>query len=355
MAETSPPAIGRGSETAKNAAARAVQLMGYTGMAGEKTAQMAGLRVVDARLNTRVAGIDFENPVMVGAGEDETGALVNGFHILGFAGVEVGTVVPLSQAGNPRPRLFTHPQGVALNRMGFNSPGVDAVEAILARHKHRGVVGINAGKNKWTQPAETAEEHALVIRTLQTYGDYFVVNLATPNTPDARDILRSHWLGDIIAASKEAAGGKPLFVKTTVDLTLPELDAVLATGLEFGIAGVIDTNTTVDSAIKARYGWQGQPGGVSGNDPDYRRRATERMRHITHETAGTGLCRIGVGAINDAASAIERLKAGAQIVQVVTGNRQRKGLAAPIINKGILKELEKRGMDSVEQFVGTAI
>jgi dihydroorotate dehydrogenase len=333
----------------------ALHVVGMSHSVGEAVSRLAGVRVVDSKLNTTVAGIEFENPLVVGAGEDKPARSIDGFHMLGFGGVEVGTVTLLAQPGNPRPRLFTHRQGVALNRMGFNSPGAEAVARNLEAQRRLGVVGINAGKNKMTPPENTAEEHAAVIRGLWDYGDYFVVNLATPNTPGARDILRSTWLPDILDAAREAAKGKPLFVKTTVDLTLDDLDMILGTCIEHGISGIVDTNTTISEKLKARYGWYGQDGGVSGNDPEYRRLATERMKHITRETRGMSqpFHRIGVGAINSAESAVERLEAGAEILQVVTANRQLRGLAAPIILRGILRELERRGLSNVRELVGS--
>lgn len=355
---TTPPDIGRGSESLKLAAGEVIHALGRTGRVGEAISRAVGLRVVDPRLNTTVAGISFENPVMVGAGEDKAGRLVDGFRMLGFAGVEVGTVTLMPQPGNPRPRLFVHKRGTALNRMGFNSPGAMEVGHNLDNQRLRGVVGINVGKNKDTLPQDTPEEHAQAARRLQWWGDYLVINLATLNTPGARDILRSSLLADIILAVRgELDDGivPPLFVKTTVDLELKELDTVLQTCLDWGVSGVIDTNTTVDEAIKARYGWQGQPGGVSGSDPEYRRKANERMKHITRETRGTGLHRIGVGAIDNAASAIERMQAGAEVVQVVTGIRRRFGLVAPLINRGLLKEMKHQGLRNISELVGTAV
>ena len=330
-------------------------MLGLTHSLGEAASRLAGLRVVNDRLRTDIAGIEFENPLMVGAGEDKQGRAVDGFHMLGFGGIEVGTVTLLAQPGNSRPRLFTHRGGVALNRMGFNSPGAEAVAWNLEAQRRPGVVGINAGKNKNTSAENTAEEHAAVIRKLWKYGDYFVVNLSTPNTEGARDILRSSWLPEILVESKEAANGKPLFIKTTVDLELDDLQVVLETSIDKGVNGIIDTNTTIDEATKARYGWQGQAGGVSGNDEGYRRRATERMRHITRETRDpkNPFHRIGVGAINSSAAAIERLEAGAEVIQVVTANRQHWGLAAPIILYGILRELDRRTLSSVRELVGS--
>jgi dihydroorotate dehydrogenase len=356
MAEMAPfPDIGPGSEGLKHAAEEAVHMLGLSGRVGEAAFTLAGIRVEDPRLCTEVAGLEFENPVMVGAGWDKTGRTVDGLHTLGFAGTEVGTVLVFPQAGNPKPRLWTNPtHEVSLNRLGFNSGGMYEVEANLQRQRRPGIVGISLGKNKITPAAHAAWEHAAVADTLAPYADYFVINVASPNTPGLRALLDPAPLKGIINAVQEVAWAhrKPLFVKTTVDLALDDLDRILAVCIDEDVEGIIDSNTTVDETIKARYGWAGQPGGVGGSDSNFRKLATERMRHITRETAGTGLHRIGVGGISDAASAIERIEAGAEIIQVVTAIRQRRGMVARMINKGILRELNRRGMDSVSDLVG---
>jgi dihydroorotate dehydrogenase len=315
-----------------------------------------GERVEDPRLHTTVAGIDFENPVEVGAGWDKKGRAVDGLYKLGFAGTEVGTVLVFGQYGNQRPRMW-YKDGAGLNRLGFNAVGVEPVAANLDTQERPGVVGISLGKNKQLPDKYAPWAHAAVAERLHAYGDYFVINVASPNTPGLRNLLNPEPLTDIIQAVNEVLrdkGEKPLFVKTTVDLALDDLDNVIKVCLENGVSGIIDTNTTIDDQLKAAYGWQGQAGGLSGDNVEFRRRATERMRHITRETRGTGLQRIGVGAINSAGTAIERMEAGAQVIQVVTGIRQRKGRIAREINLGILNHLEREGMQNVADVVAVA-
>ena len=318
-----------------------------------------GERIEDPRLHTEVAGLHLENPVMVGAGWDKKGWAVDGLYALGFSGVEVGSVLVHPQAGNPRPRLWTDQSthSVGLNRLGFNSAGMEAVAANLERQHRVGITGISLGKNKLTPDSQAPWAHAAVAERLYDYADYFVINVASPNTPGLRNLLDPKPLTDIVRATQEvldAKGQKPLFIKTTVDLAQEDLDRVLQVCIEEGVTGIIDTNTTIDDEIKARYGWRGQMGGVSGNDPSYRQLANERMEYITRTTRGSGLQRIGVGAINDAASAIDRIKAGAQAVQVVTGIRQHKGRIAKKINEGILEEIDRTGVQNVQELVGRA-
>lgn len=344
------------SEQLKSVAELALHGLAKYGV-GERALHLArgGERIEDDRLRMDVGDLQFENPVMVGAGWDKKGKAVDGLHALGFAGTEVGSVLVHPQVGNPRPRLW-YKDGAGLNRLGFNSSGMEAVAANLEEQQRNSVVGISIGKNKLTLDEHAPWAHAAVAERLYDYADYFAINVASPNTPGLRNLLNPEPLTNIIRAVDEviaAKGRKPLFVKTTVDLAPEDLDNVLEVCLAEGVTGIIDTNTTVDDGLKAAYGWQGQAGGLSGDNPEYRRRATERMRYITRHTQGTGLQRIGVGAINDAASAIERIEAGAQVVQVVTAIRQMKARVAQNINLGILQYVEKEGARSVQELVGT--
>lgn len=310
----------------------------------------------DERLSVEVAGLQFDNPVMVGAGWDKKGRAVDGLLALGFSGVEVGSVLVHPQKGNPRPRLWTDSptHSVGLNRLGFNSSGMEAVGNYLETQLCNGVIGISLGKNKLTPDAQAPWAHAAVAEYLKNYADYFVINVASPNTPGLRNLLNPRPLTDIIRAVQDVAGDTPLFVKTTIDLAKQDLDAVLQVCLDEHVAGIVDTNTTIDNELKVPYGWNGEAGGLSGNDATYRQRATEQMRYITCATRGSGLARIGVGGIHDATTAIERLEAGAQVVQIVTGIREKKGKIARDINNGIIAELDARKLSFVQELTGLA-
>ncbi len=331
---------------------------------GQKLMEWAqgGERVEDARLQTEVGGLLLENPVLVGAGWDKKGWAVDGLYALGFAGTEVGTVTVHPQPGNPQPRMW-YKSGAGLNQLGFNSPGMEKVAGYLDAQKqrpgglHQGKVGINVGKNKLTPDEHAPWAHAAVADRLYDYADYFVLGVSSPNTPGLRGLLKPKPLTEIVQAVQEvihAKGDKPLYVKTTIDLSPDDLDSVLTVCLGNNVTGIIDSNTTVADDLKALFGWQGQAGGLSGDVPQYRQVATERMKYITRATRGTGLQRIGVGGINDSRTAIERMEAGAQAVQVVTGIRQRKGRIAHDINEGILSYLDQTGAQSVQDLIGVA-
>lgn len=351
------------SEQLKNLAEISLHALARHGF-GQRLMEWAqgGERIEDERLQTEVGGLLLENPVLVGAGWDKKGRAVDGLYALGFAGTEVGTVTVHPQPGNPQPRMW-YKSGAGLNRLGFNSPGMDRVAYYLDGQRqrpgglHQGKVGINVGKNKLTPNEHAPWAHAAVVDRLHDYADYFVLGVSSPNTPGLRGLLKPEPLTEIVQAVQgvlHEKGDKPLFVKTTVDLSLEDLDAVLAVCLDNGVTGIIDSNTMDDDTLKALYGWQGRPGGVSGDVSQFRKLATERMKHITRSTRGSGLQRIGVGAINDAPTAIERMEAGAQAIQVVTGIRQRKGRIAHDINQGILQHLEQTGARSVQDLIGIA-
>lgn len=331
---------------------------------GQKLMEWAqgGERIEDERLQTEVGGLSLENPVLVGAGWDKKGWAVDGLYALGFAGTEVGTVTVHPQPGNPQPRMW-YKSGAGLNRLGFNSPGMEKVAYYLDGQTqrpgglHQGKVGISLGKNKLTPDEHAPWAHAAVADRLYDYADYFVLGVSSPNTPGLRGLLKPKPLTEIVKAVQgvlREKGDKPLFIKTTIDLSPEDLDSVLAVCLGNNVTGIIDSNTTVDDDLKTLYGWQGQAGGLSGDVPQFRRVATERMRYITRASRGTSLQRIGVGGINDAQTAIERIEAGAQAVQVVTGIRQRKGRIAHDINLGILHHLEQTGARSVQELTGVA-
>jgi dihydroorotate dehydrogenase len=313
-------------------------------------------RLEDSRLNAELAGLFFENPLIVGAGWDKKGWAVDGLYSLGFAGVEIGSVLLHPQYGNSRPRLW-YKDGVGLNRMGFNSPGALGVAHNLAQQERKGLTGINISRNKLSAEDHAPEDFAAVADILYPYADYFVINFMSPNTPGLRDSMM-RLLRDSIRAVDGAQKDKikkPIFIKTAVDMSDQDILGTIQIALDEGAAGIIDTNTTMDEFTKQKYNWGREAGGISGNDSEYRMKATARMKFITKESRGTGLARIGVGAISDSASAIERLQSGAQALQVVTGIRQNKARTAQNINHGILAYMEKEGINSIEEMVGIAV
>ena len=316
-------------------------------------------RFTNERLNVvLLGGVELDNPVVVGAGWDKAGRAVKALYTLGFSGVEVGTVVAYPQEGNPKPRQFMLAPGVTLNRLGFNSPGMEAVAHNLERYKESGIpIGISLGKNKEVPIEDAPQAHATVAERMYDYAAYFAINVSSPNTPGLRALQDKKPLTDIVQAVNETmdrmGGRKPLFVKIAPELSRGAVDDVIDVVLDYGLTGIIATNTTIDPDIKARYGerWRNEAGGLSGDDADFRRMATEKVAHIYRETKGR-IDIIGVGGVKDAQTALEKIKAGAKVVQVVAGIRG-EGTALPgRINRGIVDYMEKEGIKNINELVG---
>lgn len=315
-------------------------------------------RFCDERLQVVVGGVAFENPVVVGAGWDKVGRAIQALYTLGFAGIEVGSVLAAPQDGNPKPRQFMLSPGVALNRLGFNSPGMNVAAANLARYKGTGIpVGISLGKNREVPAKDAPQAHAVVAERLYEHAAYFAINVSSPNTPGLRALQDKGPLTDIVQAVNavmESMGGrKPLFVKIAPELSLEAVDDVIEVVLDHGLTGIIATNTTTNAEIKATYGerWRNEDGGVSGDDPTFRAMATAKVAHIYRATNGI-ITIIGVGGVKDAPTALEKIKAGATMVQVVTGIRGEGTTVAGRINRGLVACMEKEGVHMIRELVG---
>jgi dihydroorotate dehydrogenase len=315
-------------------------------------------RVSDGSLQVVVGGVTFDNPVLVGAGWDKAGHAVKALSALGFAGVEVGSVLASPQSGNPKPRQFMLSPGVALNRLGFNSPGMHVVARNLARYAGSGIpVGISIGKNKDVAAKDAPLAHAVVAERLYDAASYFAVNVSSPNTPGLRALQEKGPLTDIVQAVNtvmdQSGGRKPLFVKIAPELSHAAIDDVIQVVVDHGLTGIIATNTTINPDIKAKYGeqWRNEEGGLSGDDADYRNMATAIVAYIYRATQGK-LTIIGVGGVKDAATALAKIKAGASLVQVVTGIRG-EGTSLPgRINSGILDYMKEQGIRHIGELVG---
>src|SRR5690554_2335589 len=278
-----------------------------------------------AALPVKIMGLEFANPVGLAAGLDKNGDAIDGLGQLGFGFIEIGTVTPRPQPGNPRPRLFRLPQAQAIiNRMGFNNKGVDHLVAQVRKARYRGVLGINIGKN-FDTPLERANEDYLIgMRKVYALADYIVINVSSPNTAGLRDLQHGDLLADLLAALKQEQQrlaqqhGRyvPLVIKIAPDMSEQELDQVAEQLLAHGIDGVAATNTTLSRAgvQGLRHGDQG--GGLSGRP--LQQRATDVVHHLHRRLQGR-IPIIGIGGIVDAASALEKLQAGASLVQLYSG------------------------------------
>lgn len=267
-------------------------------------------------------GLTFPNPVGLAAGFDKDAELYHELGAFGFGFIEVGTVTPKPQEGNPKPRMFRlkTDQGL-INRMGFNNHGLEAMRERLSKRRHRGpIIGGNIGKNKDTPNDKAVADYELGLRELFPYVDYFVVNVSSPNTPGLRSLQEKEPLTvllDRLMSLNRELGNKPLLLKIAPDLTEGQLDDVADIINTSGINGVIATNTTISrEGLKSPSDLVAQTGGLSG--APLKKRSTEVIR-LLRQKCGPEKVIIGVGGIFTAADAREKLDAGADLVQVYTG------------------------------------
>jgi dihydroorotate dehydrogenase len=303
-------------------------------------------------LAQRLWGLDFPNPVGLAAGFDKDARVPDAICRLGFGFVEVGTVTPRPQPGSPKPRLFRLEEDRAIiNRMGFNSGGLDAFLDHLSRRKCSGIVGVNLGKNRDSGEDDYVEG---ILRTARI-ADYLVVNISSPNTPGLRDLQAGEVLGPLLsrlmAARKEAGSGTPLLVKIAPDLTQEKRCDIARTALDSGIDGLIISNTTIDRPSDLVNRCACETGGLSGRPLFVS--STALLANMYRLTQGR-LPLIGVGGIASAADAYAKIRAGASLVQLYTALVFEGPDLVRRIKSGLAALLRDDGFASVAEAVGTA-
>ncbi|MHC5614172.1 MAG: quinone-dependent dihydroorotate dehydrogenase [Nostoc sp.] len=320
------------------------------------------LCLYDSRLKQSLFGLNFPNPVGLAAGFDKDGVAAGIWSNLGFGFAELGTVTFHAQPGNPRPRLFRLPlDKAALNRMGFNNRGAAAMAARLGQEKQELSqsipIGINLGKSKVTPLEAAAQDYLDSYRLLKDLGDYFVVNVSSPNTPGLRSLQDASMLSAILNLLQEENNTqKPIFVKIAPDLEWSAIADIITLAKTYRLAGIIATNTTIrrdrlktqviDQTGKSP---QHEAGGISGEP--LRDRSTEVIRFIWQQTQGQ-IPIIGVGGIFSPEDAWEKITAGASLIQVYTGWIYEGPLMVRRILLGLLILLEQSGLNSINEAVG---
>jgi dihydroorotate dehydrogenase len=304
-------------------------------------------QVNDPRLQRTVFGITFSNPVGLAAGFDKDAKLFDELSCLGFGHIEIGTLTPKAQPGNPIPRMFRLPADEALiNRMGFNNEGMEAAVKRLRKKKGKVIIGGNIGRNKVTTNEDALTDYEACFEALFDHVDYFVLNVSSPNTPGLRALQEKEPLRALLMKMKELNGKKatpkPILLKIAPDLNQEQLDDIIDLVLATGTDGVIATNTTIDrstlTSSKERIEEIGA-GGLSGKPLS--KRSTEVIRYLC-EKSGNAFPVIGVGGIYNAADALDKLRAGASLVQVYTGFIYEGPGIARKINKGIIADLDQK-------------
>lgn len=302
-------------------------------------------------LASEVAGLRFPNPLGMAAGFDKDGEVPDALLGLGFGFVEVGSITPLPQPGNPRPRLFRLTEDRAvINRMGFNNGGAEAAAGRLAARAHRpGILGINIGANK--DSTDRVADYATMARLMAPLASYLAVNVSSPNTPGLRALQDEGALSDLLDAvlAARGAGGPPVFLKVAPDLEPADVDAIARIALDKKLGALIVANTTISRPpLASRHA--GETGGLSG--APLRDLALQRLRDFRRATGGA-LPLVGVGGIASAEDAFARIRAGASLVQLYSAMvYEGPGLARRIV-KGLDQLLRQYGFSTIAEAVGS--
>jgi len=303
--------------------------------------------VEDSRLEQTVWGQRFPNPVGLAAGYDKNAQVIHAMAALGFGFLEVGTVTPLPQRGNAKPRVFRHSEQRSLrNALGFNnSGGIAMAKGLREQRPFPLPLGINIGKNKVTAETEACRDYETLTDTLAEFASYLVINVSSPNTPGLRDMQRQETVVDLVERCRQRTS-KPVLVKLAPDLENREAVELSQASVEAGAAGIVITNTTVDYTLLPGV----EPrGGLSGRV--LRQRSFEMLQLIARHLAGRSRV-ISVGGIDSAAEVYARLKAGASLVQLYTAMIYDGPLMVSRILRGLVELLERDGVGTVEEVIG---
>ncbi|MDB5738899.1 MAG: dihydroorotate dehydrogenase 2 [Sphingomonas bacterium] len=312
-------------------------------------APMRRARAADPRLAVRVAGLDFPTPIGLAAGYDKDARVPGAMLGLGFGFVEVGTLTPLPQEGNPQPRLFRLAEDRAvINRMGFNNGGQDAAFARLAGRRRRGIVGVNVGANK--DAVDRTADYAAGVAKMAPVADYLTINISSPNTPGLRALQEAAALDVLLAGVMEARGdgGPPIFLKVAPDLDRADIDAIARVVIDRKVDALIVANTTISRPpLTSRLA--GEAGGLSGEPLGVL--ALQRLRDFRNATGGA-IPLIAAGGVASAEDAYARIRAGASLVQLYSALVYEGPGLAKRIARGLLPLLDRDGFATVAEAIG---
>jgi dihydroorotate dehydrogenase len=324
-------------------------------------------KIEDPRLSVKIGPLTFPNPVGLAAGFDKNAEAPKMISSFGFGFIEIGAITAQAQPGNPKPRLYRLPGDEALiNRLGFNNEGAEAIALKLDRLRARGrwptiPLGINIGRTKIVETKDAVADFLSCFERLFHYGDFFTLNVSSPNTPNLRDLQEKSLLRDLVAAVREKnrrlarqAGidPKPVFVKIAPDMEFAQVDEIIDVVESERLTGVVATNATAFMRKNLRSPYGSEPGGLSGRP--ITNMVTAFIAHIYKVTQGR-LPIIGVGGIFDAQDAYAKIRAGASAVQIYTGWIYEGPSAVKQINKGLLRLIERDGLKQISQAVGVAV
>lgn len=311
-------------------------------------------RTPDPALRVRALGLTFDSPLGVAAGLDKHATAFEGLSQLGFGFVEVGTITAVAQPGNPKPRVWRLAEDRALlNAMGFPNPGAQAVVSRLVRRSGRGIVAINIGKSKVAPLEEAAADYRASAALLAPHADFVVINVSSPNTSGLRDLQTIGHLRELLAAVRAEAHEKPILVKLAPDLTDEQLDQLADFAVEAGLDGLIATNTTISrEGLHAPAELLAQPGGVSG--APLKARSLAVLRRL-RARVGDRVLLVSVGGVETADDVLERVRAGATLVQGYTGFVYGGPLWARRINAELARAVRAAGATTIQELVGREV
>jgi dihydroorotate dehydrogenase len=321
-------------------------------------------KVDDERLAVRIGPLTFRNPVGLAAGFDKNATAPKMISAFGFGFMEVGAITDQGQPGNPKPRLYRLPEDLALiNRLGFNNEGADAIAAKLNRLRARSSwpkipLGMNIGRTKIVRTEDAVPDFLSCFEKLFPYGDFFTLNVSSPNTPNLRDLQERNLLHELLSAVQEKnrelaarakIAAKPVFVKIAPDMDFPQVDEIVEVVQAVKLDGIVATNATAFMRESLKSIHAPEPGGLSGRPISAL--VTSFIAHIYRATRGR-VPIIGVGGIFDAKDAYEKIEAGANAVQIYTGWIYEGPGAVKRINRGLLELLERDGLKRISEAVG---
>jgi len=303
--------------------------------------------IADDILTQEIFGRKFYNPIGLGAGFDKNATMIRGMQILGFGFTEIGTVTPKSQPGNPKPRMFRHVKENTLqNAMGFNNRGAfEIARRVKWRYPFTTPIGINIGKNKITPEKEAINDYISLIKTFKDLGDYFVINISSPNTPGLRDLQNEEFITKLFEDAK-ALTKKPILLKIAPDMTPEDAVALTKLAVEKGADGIIATNTTIDYSLVEN---PADIGGLSG--AVLKQKSFEIFEAIAKELFGKTIL-ISVGGIDSAQEAYKRIKAGASLIQIYSALVFHGPDLIRDINKELIQLLKADGYANITEAIG---
>jgi len=305
--------------------------------------------VTDAVLEQELFGRTFLNPVGLGAGFDKNATMIRGMQAMGFGFTEIGTITPKPQAGNPKPRMFRHIEEKSIqNAMGFNNDGLLKIQGRLkGRFPFTTPIGVNIGKNKLTSEKDAISDYTTLIKALHKLGDYMVINISSPNTPGLRDLQNEAFITTLFEEAK-ALTDKPILLKIAPDMEISDAVDLTAMAVEKGADGIIATNTTIDYSLVAH---PKEIGGISGAVLSEKSFAI--FDAIAKELYGKTTL-ISVGGISTAEDAYRRIKAGASLVQILSGLIFEGPELVGNVNRGLIELIKADGFANITEAIGSA-